>query len=236
MNESNRTFPQQLDRLVDGELSCDQRRELLALIAATENGWRDCALAFLEAQTFESGLQQHFAPVALADSSRIEQKPVQRNREPAPPSAPANMWWVAAAAMLALVFGVTGYAVGWWSRPLPSAPAVIAQPSDNAPPTRDGEFAPIETESATMQMHGDLVMVSGDQQVRVPIYSGQGAAAEWLSEHSAAVSEEYVKLLKQQGNHVKQTRTLATIPLEDGSYVLAPVEQLEVTPVKMQWQ
>ncbi len=41
-----------LDRLVDGELGVDERRELLAALDDEPGGWRRCALAFLEAQAW----------------------------------------------------------------------------------------------------------------------------------------------------------------------------------------
>ena len=40
------------DRLVDGELSASERQQLLAALDTTDDGWRRCALAFLEAQTW----------------------------------------------------------------------------------------------------------------------------------------------------------------------------------------
>ena len=43
-------WQQQLDRLVDGELSPEAYRGLLAELETRPHGWRDCALAFLEAQ------------------------------------------------------------------------------------------------------------------------------------------------------------------------------------------
>ncbi|MBL9084418.1 MAG: hypothetical protein JNK76_21635, partial [Planctomycetales bacterium] len=42
----------QLDRLVDGEVSETERRELLLRLEHSSDGWRRCALAFLEAQAW----------------------------------------------------------------------------------------------------------------------------------------------------------------------------------------
>ena len=39
------------DRLVDGELSPGERRQLLASLDNQPDGWRRCALSFLEAQS-----------------------------------------------------------------------------------------------------------------------------------------------------------------------------------------
>ena len=47
----------QIDRLVDGELSGDEYREVLMLVDEEEDGWRRCATAFLEAQAFGQEFQ-----------------------------------------------------------------------------------------------------------------------------------------------------------------------------------
>lgn len=48
--------PRLLDLLVDGELTPEERRELLARMDEQPQGWRSCALAFLEAQAWREDL------------------------------------------------------------------------------------------------------------------------------------------------------------------------------------
>ncbi len=50
--------PQILDRLVDGELADGERREVLRTLERQPDGWRQCALAFLEAQSWGDALTQ----------------------------------------------------------------------------------------------------------------------------------------------------------------------------------
>jgi hypothetical protein len=50
--------PQILDRLVDGELAEIERREVLQTLERQPDGWRQCALAFLEAQSWGEALTQ----------------------------------------------------------------------------------------------------------------------------------------------------------------------------------
>src|SRR5262245_1884809 len=52
VDEFRRNEDRVLDRLVDGELSPGQRRELMAALDDEPGGWRRCALAFLEAQSW----------------------------------------------------------------------------------------------------------------------------------------------------------------------------------------
>src|ERR1017187_5596583 len=61
----------QFDLLVDGELSETDRRDLLLELEHEPDGWRRCALAFLEAQCWKAELRQIAAPAA-AELVRLE--------------------------------------------------------------------------------------------------------------------------------------------------------------------
>ena len=52
LHDSERLF----DRLVDNELTTQERRELLATLDREPEGWRRCALAFLEAQEWRAAM------------------------------------------------------------------------------------------------------------------------------------------------------------------------------------
>ncbi len=68
-SEPERTVdPQLLDRLVDGELEGAQRRELLTTLERRA-GWRQCALAFLEAQSWRDALAGYDGEPAEASTS-----------------------------------------------------------------------------------------------------------------------------------------------------------------------
>lgn len=67
--------PQVLDRLVDGELADGERRTVLESLERLPDGWRQCALAFLEAQTWGQTLtdyvrQPNGARLGEADEAR----------------------------------------------------------------------------------------------------------------------------------------------------------------------
>jgi hypothetical protein len=51
-----------LDRPVDVELSAEHRRELLAVMEHTEDGWRRCALDFLETKSWRSEFKHLVGP------------------------------------------------------------------------------------------------------------------------------------------------------------------------------
>ena len=56
------------DLLVDGELSPERRRQLLAHLDSEPDGWKRCALAFLEAQSF----RESFTDLLVADHSSVD--------------------------------------------------------------------------------------------------------------------------------------------------------------------
>src|SRR5262245_44335403 len=104
-----------LDRLVDGELDGEERRKLLARLDATPDGWKRCALAFLEAQAWREVLK---AP-----------SPVRARR---PIVSPRRL---ALAASLLAAFGA-----GWLAHPRPAeknAPmTAAARPVEDESPAK----------------------------------------------------------------------------------------------------
>ena len=58
-NELEARYTQeQLDLLVDGELEGQDRKDLLRKLDRSPNGWKHCALAFLEAQMFQQAIDK----------------------------------------------------------------------------------------------------------------------------------------------------------------------------------
>jgi hypothetical protein len=88
-----------IDKLVAGELPEDERRALLLQLEARPDGWRQCALAFLEAQMW----REAFAPLgAAADADRLVQATMNRVSKSAPARRMAR--WSALAACIAAAF------------------------------------------------------------------------------------------------------------------------------------
>ena len=80
------------DRLADGTLNEADRRALLLRLDAEPNGWRRCALAFLQEQAIEEAME--------ATGSKIQAFKIQeRKRKPL-------MRWALAASTLIATFGI----------------------------------------------------------------------------------------------------------------------------------
>lgn len=70
----------QIEQLVDGELNEQERLQLLMKLETIHNGWRSCALAFLEAQTLKDAFKDITRPSnTLTDSSNDRTVPQSRN-------------------------------------------------------------------------------------------------------------------------------------------------------------
>src|SRR4051794_25156733 len=98
------------DRLVDGELTQPERRRLLESLDQQPDGWRRCAVAFLEAQSLreEIGLLARGSHAnENASSGRATTVPVSKEQRMRESRRPTGQW-LAIAASLLLAFGV-----GW---------------------------------------------------------------------------------------------------------------------------
>src|SRR5271165_2973202 len=71
----------EVDRLVDGELGEADRRALLVQLEHEPDGWRRCALAFLEAQCWKAELGQVIPPAAPARAVPASQaEPIEQRQ------------------------------------------------------------------------------------------------------------------------------------------------------------
>jgi hypothetical protein len=82
MNASHPPFDDRFDRLVDGELSPAEYRQLLASLDDMPDGWRQCALAFLEAQALSGALPAVVPPAAAKALPAVANTPPFETPEP----------------------------------------------------------------------------------------------------------------------------------------------------------
>jgi hypothetical protein len=132
-----------IDRLVDGELADADRRALLVRLDTEPDGWRRCALAFLESQSWRAALGQ------LGSDSDAQ------SLQPGTRSAPARQadrwrraaWFTVLAASIAVAF-----VLGWSAHGTPvqresHAPSVAESP--RVPATVPDEVAASQARPGT---------------------------------------------------------------------------------------
>ena len=223
----------EIDRLVEGELSQPQRRALIVRIENAPDGWRRCGLAFLEAQSWRKSFRS-FLGAATDDSTpaEVEIRPAatQRRRRISRLSA------VVAAVFVSFVVGM-GVGQRWTA----DGQSVADHKSGlSESPTADRrEALPSQTpgvESPSAQSiadDGEIRFVGyvnyGDNDggaQATPIISGPGLDDQWLADQPPLLSEYELRRLERLGWQVQQKRRLMKIQLTDGRTLTVPIDSV----------
>lgn len=233
-----------LDRLVDGELNETERADLLRRIERAPDGWRCCALAFLEAQAWRQ------------EARALVTEPVANVAPPAGvrPSAPAAwrnpMLWMPAATAAAVVFGWVLY-VAKFDRAGHEVAGVDVPRGGGAVVVEDARPAAVAAgQVATEQIAAaapgaerqnlQLVVERGPngepQVIEVPLVGIQNLNEALLGQWSQSLSPEMVRMLEQSGNQIVRRRQLVPVDLRDGRRVVVPMDQVEIVPVSNRFQ
>lgn len=219
MNSFDSEKQRLLDLLVDGELNESQRRELLAWCEREPDGWRRCALAFLDAQSWSSVLGQ----MARGDSGPADRSssddplwaaPSAESPVVEPPKATIAPSWLSPALALAASV-LVAFSLGLWARGgmFGGGPAIAAKGArDKVRLVADGP-------------------AGAGEEMQSPVAGGQRMNDDWRSGQPAAMPREIEQALERLGHRVRQRRQLVPIPLEDGRRVMVPVDQIDVQPM-----
>jgi anti-sigma factor RsiW len=213
-----------IDRLVDGELSEVERRELLLRLENDPEGWRRCALAFLEDQAWRSALVGFSStasrPGPLAGSTT---RPARRRH------------WLGRASIAATLLASTfaaGFAAGGIARALPGAGVAS---SELPGPVESTGAATVAQAAGQIQEVGKIDVVdgsNGESQVQtVPIFSGPGLDDRWLRSQPSTVPDYLRARWERQGYQVEERRQLVSVTLEDGRRVSIPLDEVELAYV-----
>jgi hypothetical protein len=130
-----------LDRLVDGELPEVERRELLIRFENEPDGWRRCALAFLEAQTWRQALRS-LVPFESGGPDTLvwPDKSVW-------PTAGRHRWRVVGR-LTGIAAGLTvAFALGWGFHRGPENPAHSERVVEQAAPVDSQQSTPVRAET-----------------------------------------------------------------------------------------
>jgi hypothetical protein len=223
LNEFQHDDLRVLDRLVDGELSESDRRELLAALDDEPGAWRRCALTFLEAQTWRGDLEAYRSPHVAREEiiARSVMSTVTRRVG----------WFLAMAASVVVAFGL-----GLKLRDL----HLLGGPhGDNGNIARDEDRAP-EVNRPQVQVAADhsskspsrwqtfKLGVGGEEAIEVPALEAARFDQDWLENQASAIPPDLVRLLERSGHEIRRERELWPINLQDGRRLIVPVEQYEL--------
>ena len=230
--------PRELDLLVDGELSEAPRRALLRRLDQTPGGWRQCALAFLEAQSWRAGLGS-----LGGELTRDEDAParIARRRPPSPARRWTTVLAVAAGLLIALGIGLLAGDMLRESRRGGAGGGNIASTDGGsafAPEGPDDRKAtPGRTEVPSDARPGPWrtvrVTVPGrqgesSQTLEVPCLESEQFDGAWLRDQPLRVPPELVRALRDPHVRVRQYRQLVPLRTPDGHQVVLPLERYRV--------
>jgi hypothetical protein len=220
-----------IDRLVDGELNAAEERSLLAALEFQPDGWRRCALAFLEARVWktESGLITRRTCPGI-DAAPLNGTPVTATL---PKPRAAGMRWARAfaiAACIGLSFYLGIVVRGQWSEIGKEADHQLASTGTAAEDDLvDGDSRrahsvakPLLT-MAVVDNQGDV-----ERQLEIPVVEADGLNAGWLARRPAAMSPQQVEALENYGYRVDQERLYVPVILEDGRQAIVSLDRAAV--------
>ena len=228
-----------LDLLVDGELDDPRRKQLLLTLDQKPEGWRSCALAFLEAQSWQGSLravmtERPAEPAAISEEPATVELAASADAQRPWMAKPLGLLAMAASMLVAFGLGIVlnrSYA--------PDAnqgqPTTFVQNDEAAP-----EFPQAPIMRNIPDAAGDNVRFVVDGQgedshtMDVPLLDDPELMESFPFTQQSAIPIEVLRQLEQTGHRVEHQRRLAPVELPDGRRLLVPVEDVKIVPVKRQ--
>jgi hypothetical protein len=242
-----------IDRMVGGGLTPAQLRRAVRELDSSPNGWRRCALAFLEAQAWGEAFRSLDGTVEenprLLSSSECSEPLKPCVLRPLSTSGAMTRRWLGDA--LAAGLAIIAFSLGWLVHGMRNAgendrptslphitskadtPAELATaaealaPSDTSDPALVSSLPrdriPTVREVARLRIGGGDPFAS-----EVPILAGSGVNPQWLLQQPPPVSDHVRAMWQRQGYQLDQRRRVVSVPLGDGRQAAVPVDQVQV--------
>ncbi len=224
MNDHTLDDETRFDRLVDGELSPSEYRELLASLDDEPDGWRRCATAFLEAQAWG----QEFR------SLKKESQEIATAKQPVSRGGGFVTMFLAVAASFVIAFGLGVYFRGWPNHP-PNEPENLIVETDSSGDVQVARSSSSADEAGTIDRRpvGNVELLSdqGNDRFSVPFYEIDQMKPEWLADDLFAMPQDLVNELNRMGHEVRRDQRLIPVELEGGRRVVIPMDQFEIVPI-----
>lgn len=209
----------ELDRLVDGELSPPEYRQLLTRIQQSPDGWRRCALAFLEAQALRDELPWAMrmgsgVPVEAASIAQATGWAASRRRV-------FQMLALAACVLVAFGLGRLGGFGGSLQTPAPPAPAPTIIATNPTPQPTAPQPVPRPQFVYVNQWDGR----SGSE-VPIPVDTTKtfDPSEPWQANWGLSAYE--LQRLQGEGHRLETQNHLIPVSLDSGERVVVPMQEI----------
>jgi hypothetical protein len=216
-----------LDRLVDGELSGNDRRQLLESFDKRPQNWRRCALAFLEAQSWREEMGQ--VARGHVSESNLPKSPAFSVSPRGNPRFSKVATWLAMAASLVLAFGLGRIQHERGRQIAGGSLKPIDQVASVNPPSNPGSHIGTNPDNAVTFFVNDAG--GRKQPVRVPLVDADTLDKEFGVRFQTGMPDDVRDQLKDSGYAVKSKRQYAPLWLENGRPLILPVEDTNIVPV-----
>ncbi len=212
-----------LDRLVDGELSPEEYRQVLATLEGSQDGWRRCAHAFLEAQALGNTLPLIMEPAR--QSPKAESVPAA-----SPPSKPPHSFrgleqLSALAACVAVAFGL-----GWYLSTLGDDVGTGAGPTGTLITDNKSSNPPMVAPQHEVKKPGFVYVNQWDGQkttgIPIPVDPNRTYDPNQPWDDSWGMTAQDLKKLKEQGHPVETHNRLIPVSLDNGGQVVVPMQEV----------
>ena len=225
------------DRLVDGELSAEEYRTLIASLDDEPGGWRHCALTFLESQALVGELSGVRRGMTLGDEGGNSPATAPAHKGHAQQRGPISfrlITFLAMAASFLVAFGLGIAAPRWFggvnaptvAESSRGSPTEVAGGANSSNPPRRESFKPIGNVRLVVDGPGGDSTAVGD----VPIYDLPEPMEQWLANERPALSPEVLQTLENRGHSIERQVEYVPVLLDDGRQGIVPIERYQIRP------
>jgi hypothetical protein len=237
-----------IDQIVDGALTPAELRAAVDRLEREPDGWKRCALSFLEVQCWRESLR-------TMDESEMSHDAWEAFSLPSVSRSGAGRRWILGPIAAGII--AASFALGWYGHRARSlsgpqsvtvvqsnaerkAPAGDSQSGGARPvtaslsqktqlaPWQPGRDGSVPTVQQVLKWAGQLPAGAGNNQSGVPILASAGNYAEWLRHQPPPITEYEQVALNRQGYQVDQRRGLVTKILPDGRRMMIPIDQVQI--------
>ena len=199
------------------------------------DGWRRCALAFLDAQCWKAELGQMAVPAPPAAPQRRE--PVSQVVPAASPVRAVGGWrsWrqnlattlsIAASFLIALVVGM-GLNGNRSGGSLHSPSAIVTTTMEKQPLPNIGTALPPAVQPSDLETV-TFTAPQSSATYRVSAQRRDTLDQDLLKSIPSIISPEFQQALEQTGHHVEQQRKIVPVQMNDGRLLVLPVDDIQI--------
>lgn len=220
LDENDGLIDEQVDRLVDGELTLAEQRALIEQLEASPNGWRRVGLAFLEAQALRQACHHLTVtiPETMPAAAATKDATLQTNM--------TRMVTTAAAILVAFALGLCVEPP--WSSAITAVPTV-AQVEPSADLRESASNPVVETVPVSIG-YGNGAF---SEPVPTPVVNASSPEGQAWLRSSPGVSDRLRELLRRHGQKLQERQEWVEIDLADGRRGYLPVQEWTVSPVSL---